>query len=44
MNKTALHKHEIYNKLMGLGESELGAIIDYIDFMRQKKAGSKKNC
>ncbi len=37
MNKEALQKHEIYNKLFGLGEQELGAIVDYIDFMRHKK-------
>jgi hypothetical protein len=43
MDKAALQKHEIYNKLMGLEEPELGAIVDYIDFMRhKKKLGEKK--
>jgi hypothetical protein len=42
MDKAALQKHEIYNKLMGLEEPELGAIVDYIDFMRHKKNSEKK--
>lgn len=37
MNKAAHKKHEIYNKLMGFSEQDLGAIADYIDFMRHKK-------
>ncbi|MEW6379916.1 MAG: hypothetical protein AB1611_09960 [bacterium] len=37
MNKTALKKHEIYNKLTELTEQELGSIADYVDFMRHKK-------
>ena len=42
MDKAALQKHEIYNKLMGLEEPELGAIVEYIDFMRHKKNSEKK--
>jgi len=37
MNKAALQKHDIYNKLAVLGEQELGAVADYIDFMQHKK-------
>jgi hypothetical protein len=37
MNKAALQKHEIYNKLTEFSEQELAAIVDYIDFMRHKK-------
>ncbi len=37
MNKAALKKHEIYNKLIEFTEQELSAIVDYIDFMRHKK-------
>ena len=37
MNKTAITKHEIYNKLFGFSERDLGAIVDFIDFMRHKK-------
>ena len=37
MDKTALRKHEIYNKLTEFTEQELGAIVDFIDFMRHKK-------
>ena len=37
MNKAALKKHEIYNKLMEFTEQELGPIADFIDFMRYKK-------
>jgi len=42
MNKAGLKKHEIYNKLMGLTDKELGAIVDYIDFMRHKKQVEEK--
>ena len=43
MNKTALKKHEIYNKLMEFTDQELGAVVDYIDFLRHKKnLGEKK--
>jgi hypothetical protein len=37
MKKSALQKHEIYNKLSELDEEELGSIADYIDSLRQKK-------
>jgi len=37
MDKAALKKHEIYNKLTELTEKELGTIADFIDFMRHKK-------
>ena len=37
MNKAGLKKHEIYNKLTEFTEQELGAIADFIDFMRHKK-------
>ena len=37
MNKAALKKHEIYNKLMELNEQEMGAIADFIDFTRYKR-------
>ncbi len=37
MDKTALKKHEIYNNLMEFTEDELGAIADFIDFMKHKK-------
>jgi hypothetical protein len=42
MKKSALQKHEIYNKLGELDEEELGAIADYIDSMRQKNILKKK--
>ena len=37
MDKTALKKHEIYNKLAEFTEKELGDIVDFIDYMRHKK-------
>jgi hypothetical protein len=37
MNKEAITKHDIYNKLSGLSEKDLHAIVHFIDFMRQKK-------
>jgi len=37
MDKAALKKHEIYNKLMEFTEQELGAIADFIDFIMHKK-------
>lgn len=37
MNKAALTKHEIYNKLIGFSEQDLDAIANFIDFMRHKK-------
>jgi len=42
MKKSALQKHEIYNKLAELDEEELGAIAEYIDSMRQKKHVEEK--
>lgn len=43
MNKAALAKHEIYNKLAGFSEKELASIVDFVDFMRhQKKIRSPK--
>jgi hypothetical protein len=43
MNKAALTKHEIYNKLAGFSEKELASIADFVDFMRhQKKIQPKK--
>ncbi len=37
MNKEAITKHEIYNKLSGFSEQDLHAIANFIDFMRHKK-------
>ena len=42
MNKAAFKKHEIYNKLAEFTEQELGAIVDYIDFLRHKKQLEEK--
>lgn len=43
MNKAAITKHEIYNKLVGFSEQDLSYIADFIEFMRhQKKLGAKK--
>ena len=43
MNKAAITKHEIYNKLVGFSEQDLDAIANFIDFMRhKKKLGAKK--
>jgi hypothetical protein len=43
MNKAALTKHEIYNKLAGFTEKDLESIANFVDFMRhQKKLKSKK--
>ncbi len=43
MNKTAITKHEIYNKLVGISEQDLGDIVNFIDFIRhKKKLGTKK--
>ena len=43
MNKAAITKHEIYNKLVGFSEQDLDAIDSFIDFMRhKKKMGEKK--
>ncbi len=37
MDKAALKKHEIYNNLTEFSEHELGAISDFIGFMKHKK-------
>ena len=37
MNKAAITKHEIYNKLIGFSEQDLDAIANFIDFMRHKR-------
>ena len=37
MNKEAITKHDIYQKLSGFSEQDLYAIVNFIDFMRQKK-------
>ena len=42
MKKSALQKHEIYNKLSELDEEELGSIAEYIDSLRQKKHVEEK--
>ena len=42
MNKTALIKGEICNKLTGLTEYELATFISFIDFMRYKKEPDEK--
>lgn len=43
MNKTAITKHEIYNKLVGFSEQDLSDIAAFIDFMRhKKKMGAQK--
>jgi hypothetical protein len=43
MSKSALIKHEIYNKLCNLSDQELGAIASYIDQIRGKKGIEKEN-
>lgn len=43
MNKAALTKHEIYNKLAGFSEKDLASIANFVDFMRhQKKLKARK--
>ena len=42
MNKAAITKHEIYNKLVGFSEQDLDAIDSFIDFMRHKKQLEEK--
>lgn len=37
MNKAALIKHEIYDKLSRLSGTDLSTIADFIDFMENKK-------
>ena len=42
MNKAAITKHDIYNKLIGFTEQDLSAIDNFIDFMRHKKQFEEK--
>ncbi len=42
MNKTAILKHQIYNKLGGFSEHDLSHIANFIDFMRHKKQLEEK--
>lgn len=43
MNKAALTKNEIYNKLAGFSEKDLASIANFVDFMRhQKKVKPKR--
>lgn len=42
MNKAAITKHNIYNKLIGFTEQDLSAIANFIDFMRHKKQLEEK--
>jgi len=42
MRKAGLTKHEIYNKLTGFNDKELGSIADYIDFVKHKKKLKEK--
>jgi len=37
MNKAAITKSEICNKLLGFSEQDLSTIASFIDFMRHKK-------
>jgi len=37
MNRTAITKHEIYNKLAGFSEQDLSDIVNFIDFMRHRR-------
>jgi hypothetical protein len=42
MNKAAITKHDIYNKLIGFTEQDLSAIANFIDFMRHKNQLEEK--
>ena len=42
MNKEAITKHDIYQKLSGFSEQDLYAIVNFIDFMRQQKKLEEK--
>ena len=43
MNKAAITKHKIYNKLVGFTEQDLVDISEYIDFVRYRRGiGEKK--
>jgi len=37
MNKAAITKHDIYNKLAGFSEKDLASIENFVDFMRHQK-------
>lgn len=37
MNKAALTKHEIYNKLSEFSEEDLASISNFVDFLRHQK-------
>lgn len=42
MNKAAITKHEIYNKLIDFSEQDLNEIDKYIDFLRFKNKSIEK--
>lgn len=42
MNKAAITKHEIYNKLIGFSDQDLSDIANFIDYMRHKKKLAEK--
>ena len=42
MNKAAVIKGEIYDKLAGFSEQELAAVVSFIDDMKYGKATEKK--
>jgi hypothetical protein len=42
MNKTAITKHDIYNKLIGFSKQDLLAIASFVDFMRHQKRLEEK--
>ncbi|MFO7883607.1 MAG: hypothetical protein R6U68_02200 [Desulfobacteraceae bacterium] len=42
MNKAAITKHEIFNKLVGFNEQDLIDIENFIDFMRHKRKIKEK--
>jgi len=42
MNKAAITKHEIYNKLIDFSEQDLNEIDKYIDFLRFKNKSMEK--
>ena len=42
MNKLAITKHEIYNKLINFSENDLNDIASYIDYLRYKNQSPEK--
>ncbi len=42
MNRAAITKHEIYNKLVGFSEKDLTEISKYIEFLRYKNQPQEK--